>query len=618
MADAILGCRDQRVTLVEIILDTCANTFGESPCTASGEPCFNTWNTCKDQCNFTCQTTSYWFTTCKVPSHLSTAYTPNIVKVDSNPTTLEIGKSFSTRGRIKVTFQDDAHNDLGFDPYWPRGAIPICPSDKPGTLFGRWIERVKYFENRRANVYHGYCDQPLCDFVKESYFIDSVSGPSDSGKVDFVLKDPLILADDKNAQCPRSYPKIVSTQAAGNEFALPFTLGVALDGVDEDPDDDETALPYAQVNKFLLQNNYLLGNPDQDACFTRLRHICIGREVMEVKAVINNATPQGWNIQLLDRGVCGSAIGPHEKGASISFSETFENAHVADVVLRMLTECSELKDIAVSCCDSDAAQLIDFDSFEEYRCSAPLNYVCESIICKPIGLTTLLNELSDQFLFFLYSDSSTGKIVIKNLQPPDCGQIVPVISESQVVKGSFSVKNTDDRYNQITYRHDIIDCSKKIDDENLASSTVVIRADSLREPCDRREFKTRKIKEMKSRWINQCNKYMANANGERWLFLRDCPAHQVTLDVLLETGNCFDMGGFAKIHHSKLQSVNGEYINTYWLLKGKSVVDGCMRLTFERTAFDANMAPCLSCVDPCSTIADVLDDCEPQDCVGVW
>jgi hypothetical protein len=37
----------QPILIVEIDQDKCSRTFGVSPCTASGERCFNTYATCK-------------------------------------------------------------------------------------------------------------------------------------------------------------------------------------------------------------------------------------------------------------------------------------------------------------------------------------------------------------------------------------------------------------------------------------------------------------------------------------------------------------------------------------------------------------------------------------------
>lgn len=615
------GCRGERISLVEFIIDGCANTHGSAPCTATGAQCYNSFNTCQDRCNYVCQTKSYWFSTCgNVPPHiLAQNYTPNIKSISSNPTTLEIGKTFSTRGRIKICFQDIPHNDQGFDPYFPRGAIPIiCAEDVPGTLFGRWIERVKYFQNRRVNVYHGYSDQALCDFVKESYFIDSFTGPDNNCEVCFTLKDPLILAEDKNAECPRTDDKIAASQVIGNESPISLFLGANLDGVDTDPDDDEEAKPYAEVGNYLFRNNFLVGNPEQDRCFMRLKHICIGNEVLEVRAEINNATPQGWNLVLVDRGVCGSTIGPHKIGDKIALAETFEQQHVSDVVCRLLTECSEINEIAVNCCEDDPANLINFDSFKDYRCEAPLNYICETIICKPVGVTTLLKELSEQFLFFLYFDSKTGKITIQNLAPPECSKVVDTIELCDIAKNSFSKKTSEDYYNQITYFYDTADCSKGLSEDNLSKASVTISADALRDACERREYKTRKNKKINSRWINECNEYLAKTNGERWLCIRSCSPETVSIDVTYDYGLCVDLGDYRKISHPKLQSIDGRESDALWLLKGKNDNGDCTKLTFEKADYYNLMAPFFDCEAACPPSIIEENLCGDNECIGIW
>ena len=53
------------VTVLELDLDRCANTYGVLPCTASGGPgeeCYNTWQSCQDK-----------------PNYVKTTFTPEIL-----------------------------------------------------------------------------------------------------------------------------------------------------------------------------------------------------------------------------------------------------------------------------------------------------------------------------------------------------------------------------------------------------------------------------------------------------------------------------------------------------------------------------------------------------------
>lgn len=56
------------VTLVIITLDFCGRTFGVAPCTATGEPCYNTFHTCKDKNAYLKTTRDYEFSSTDVPA----------------------------------------------------------------------------------------------------------------------------------------------------------------------------------------------------------------------------------------------------------------------------------------------------------------------------------------------------------------------------------------------------------------------------------------------------------------------------------------------------------------------------------------------------------------------
>lgn len=607
------GCRDQRVTLIEVIMDVCANVFNTNPCSAAGEPCYNTFNTCRDHCNYACEPKSYIFTTCEVPPHLAIQYTPNVRSVSNSGTQLSLGKTFSTRGRISIDFDDIPHNDLGFDPYWPRGAIPICPSDKPGTLLGRWIARTEYFQNRRVNVYDGYCDQALCEFTKRSYFIDSIAPSGDAGKVTMVLKDPLILVSDKAAVCPSNDARLVAPRIEGNEFPLEFLLGGALDN--NEGEDDQ---PYSQIGQFLFQDNYLAGDPAQDLFFTRLTHVCVGSEVLRVQPEINSAVPQGWNVRLLERATCGTEISAHKIGDQVSAAETFNKQHIADVICRLLTECSEIQEIALAC-SGDVEEIIDFESFEAYRCARPLNYTGEVIICKAEGITTLLDQISEEFLLFLYYDPDMGKIRILDFAPPDCDAEIETIDECEMQKNSLSLRRDTDWNNVVSIYYDITDCSKSLSKSNSNSLAIRVDSDTLRSPAERRKFRARNNKEIVSRWFDSCNSFLPKTMAERRLQLDGTPGLTATIGVKYDKGECFNYGQYVRLNHARIQDIHGEPSTDLWYVTGKSVQGSFTSMTLRRTPFDNGIVAGFNCDTSCPTIAvEVPDDCAVVDCNGVF
>ncbi len=611
-------CNLTPLTLVEVIVEKCANFFQDGACqSTAANPCYRTNNTCTDQCNYACSTESYWFSTCKIPSHLGIYnYVPNVLSTQHEPTKLKLGQTFSTRGKITVCFQDAPHTDEGFDSSWPRGAIPIrCPEDMPGTLWGRLLARHKNLEGLRVNVYTGFCEyELLCQFNKQSYFIDSHTGPDNACKFCLILKDPLVLAE--KSKCPNNESKLVATSNLGSEFPLPFTLGGPMDGLDTDGGN-----PYALIGSNLLQNNYLVGDKEQDDCFKRLRHICVGKEVMRVRAVkSDDVFPAGWNIQLIERGACGSEISAHDGGSPISLAETFKG-HIAEII-KQLFDCMDLEATGLSCCEDDPFCIIDWDSFDEFICCRPLDIITEDVVvCKGETVKTLLDELSAEFMFFLYYDAVDGKIRIKALKPPECDEEIHEVAECDPVDGSFTQRKTDDFYNVVEYDHTIVDCSSGLSAENLADTTAYADADVLRKPCDRRKHKQRSIKSFNSRWISRSNAYLAKTYGYRWALVRECVGKEISFEFTNEYADVFfELGGFNRIcHHKAPQDTEGNPTRDLWIVKGIAPSEKCTRVSFERMPFNDNISPALNCDTNCPTfVTDVLDDCENDDCVGIW
>jgi len=607
------------VTIVVFELDGCGLRFGEGACPGIGDRCYNTFNTCTSPCVFECSPQEFVFSTCELPKSLARQYTPNIISVTDNPTTLEIGKTFSTRQLTRIKFQDIPHNDAGFDPYFPRGVIPICPEDQPGTLMARWIRRVKYFEGRRVSVFRGTCDMDLCDMDRQILYIDKWSGPSSDCVYCLDLVDALSLATDIRAKCPTDQDPIAATSLGVDGFPEPLRLGIALEvPTDSNPDVD----PLGSAGLPLMARNYLSGDPAQDALFARMKHICIDREIIEVEPFISTTPAAGWNLKLKNRARCGSEISSHDVNARIQPVETFENTHIVDVVRRLIEECAGLDTIAQACCTDDNASLIDCQSFDDFRCERPLDFITDTLICKPVGVTTLLNELSTQFLFNLYYDANNSRIRISGLRPGcPLDDDLPEFTECMMSKMSLTGSNQGDHYSRVVYYHSLIDWTDSIEQENTSNATAEANIDSGRMACDRRTWRTVRTKEFVSRWITDRNQYLARAYAKRWLRLRECDAETVRFETTLALAQCIELNGAAILNHPKLQDVDGSNDTaTQWLLKGYSPQSGdCAVLTFERAAL-GEISPCFDCdAGDCSTpLVTEMDSCEIPDCVEVW
>lgn len=102
--------------VLELDVDSCANTFGVAPCTATGIQCYNTFNTCKDKSNYikTIKTYKFGSRGLVVPGELVRPY---ISSVSVSPTEIKPGEGLAIRSRTQIKLIDEPDNDSEMDPY---------------------------------------------------------------------------------------------------------------------------------------------------------------------------------------------------------------------------------------------------------------------------------------------------------------------------------------------------------------------------------------------------------------------------------------------------------------------------------------------------------------------
>lgn len=189
------------VTVVELDLDTCANVYGTSPCTAAvgvtgAAKCFNTFKTCQDRANFEKRVKTYRLTTPFAPIPAGEQVFPCIESVSMAPTKLEM-KGLSLRASISITCQDFPYHDRGLDPY-----VKERPAWQ-GTFFGKLKKRNPYVVNRPIRINTSYIgDDGKVYGETHHYLISSIDGPDSNGRVTIKARDALSLADENKAQVP--------------------------------------------------------------------------------------------------------------------------------------------------------------------------------------------------------------------------------------------------------------------------------------------------------------------------------------------------------------------------------------------------------------------------------
>ncbi len=615
------GCAPDPILIAEFILDECEHEFGVAPCTATGDPCYKDWNNCRDRCNFqkNCDGKSIWMSTCDIPKQLGIFnYLPWIVKssIQWNPSTALLGETFSTRGGGSFCVRDLPHTDQGFDPYWPRdGFIPLCPEDMSGTLISRWVERVKYFEGRRINLYSGHCDmEDICDFNKQSFLLDNPRGPNADCEFCFEYKDIINATEGK--QVPDQSDKKIAV-FSGDPFPFPMTLGVDLDGVPDE--DDPDAAPFSQIGLPLLVDNYHQGEPEQDACILNTKHICIDGEALPVRAYTNNAVPAGWNFFLEGRAACGSTLKAHERGAEITLAKTYPcGMHIGNVICDVLI-ASGIEETFTLCCEEDGPSVIDFDALKQWICENPHAQLTEDVlICEPEDLNDLLSSLSVDFGFLLLQKNN--RVFIRSIRP-ECEEDIVVINTCDIEKLTYSVDDDlQDRFSQIIIRHAVRDWTQAIEEGNHASTTKVLYTDVEEEQCDKKGWAYTKTKEIDTRWFGRRSEFLAQTAAERLLLLLNCPPKRAKFSILQSKAQCLCVGDKVKLQYRKAQNMEGEFSDKLWMVQSAAPIETgvCHEIVMQEMPFDESTYACFTCEGNCpSVIPEQTDDCN-SDCLAVF
>ena len=206
------------IQIVEIQQPLCENAYGVSPCTAVGtadQKCYNTRATCQDTANFALGDPLKLYFAKGMVAEIGVSgadyIIPSLVSVSTSPTRINLASAnpdaqgLGNRAVCNITFADHAHSDRVVDPYIDgRSWNPLDASR--GSFWTRWIVRNKYRQNVVIIVYEGYAGQSLAEMTSRQYFLQSVSGPDDSGRVTIQGKDILARIEERKAQAPVASP----------------------------------------------------------------------------------------------------------------------------------------------------------------------------------------------------------------------------------------------------------------------------------------------------------------------------------------------------------------------------------------------------------------------------
>lgn len=465
------------ITIVELILDRCAEVYGVAPCTAAlsaGNECYNTRGTCQDTPNYNPAGFIYRFmqTNRNIPAGFFGI--PCLESVSITPAKLTPGKGLGPLGSVSIKMNDFPHHDRGVDPYV--ATRTYTPEDQ-GTYWGKLLARNPHYQGRILKVYTGYAGSTWpTDYEQRWYIIERIDGPDAKGAVTIVGKDPLKLVDDDRARCPKMtvHPEFLSDGTTPNPLAgKPVTLLYAITETDVTNlyadwggDTADSGAPFdltgwvkvgEELIYYLLRSDGFPGSPDFGGIFGPLA-----------------------------RGSLGTDASEHAVGDHVQAVKNWWGVRVVDVVLDLLQNYTDIDPSFISAANFDPDGWLS-------------GVLVNAQIAEPTGVRTLLAELAEQCLFDLWWDEVAQVIRLKPLGPPVSA--LSIDDAGNIVAGTAVVKSDpNNRVSQVWLFYDQIDPTKGLtEDGNF--NRVYIASDVNSESAS--EYGSSRVQQVRSRWFKR-------------------------------------------------------------------------------------------------------------------
>lgn len=415
------------IQIVELLQPFCANAFGVAPCTATGTAdtkCYNTRSSCQSAANFTLGTPlSLFFSSGRVAEQVVSGapyIIPSLISVSTTPTKINIAGSnpdssgLGNRAVCSIVLQDHQHSDRRVDPYVDgRSWDPL--SRERGSFWTRWLVRNKYRQNIVIRVYEGYAGQALSAMVKRTYFLQSISGPDDSGRVTIQGKDVLSRIEERKAQAPAASP------------------GKLYIGIN------------ASVTSFEVTNAVAADYPAPGT-------VRIGDELMTYSAV--GASANGVTLTISARGSDNSIAAAHSANDTVQLCLRITGTRVDTLLQTLLSTYGGISTTYLNL----TAWAAEIDS---YRTA----YLLSSLITEPTAVSALVAEIQEQSLVYLWWDERQAKVNLRAVRGLDA-EPPTITAETHIIEGSFALSEKPrERTSQVWVYYARNDYVKAVDDQ---------------------------------------------------------------------------------------------------------------------------------------------------------
>lgn len=448
------------VQIVEIDQDYCGNAYGVGACTAligttGSIKCFNTYKTCQDPENFDKQSITLRFAKAQTDLPDEEYLIPSLKSVSTSSTKLNIGsrsgteKPLGKRASVSITITDHPHSDNFVDPYVSERAYN--PLER-GTFWGKWLKRNPYYNGRNIRVLDGYFGQTLAEMQTRHYVIESISLPNSLGTVAIKAQDILRLADDDKAQAP-----LLSNGKLLSDITTASTSLVITGGVESEYNQGGTSI--IRINDELMSYTSLAVGVDGDITLSGL-----------------------------GRGNSGTEIDDHDLDDSVQGCLEYSNIR-PDIIAR---------DLLLNYGNIDTAYIDDV-AWDDEGTTWYGSVDGTRIISEPTGVTELLGELCEQYMFYIWWNELTQLINFKAIAP-EFTTPVTLTEENHFLQNKTSLTtDADQRVSEVWFSYlpktPVDDLDKRDSFRRTTARVDPTASSSL-------EYGERKVYEIFSGWLD--------------------------------------------------------------------------------------------------------------------
>lgn len=570
------SCYNHPLGVIDIHLQRCTKKVGVS-CNGSGS-CVESHKTCDDLCNYECEIRDNTYTTPCETDITGGMYQANIVSLpEIKGSKNKLCEGMPTASEIIIPMSDTKTCDWLDNPNLE--LQEHVGSAAPGTALSKFKKR-HHLEGRRFTYHNGFdCTNFPSDFISRDYWIKSFLP---SGDCEYSLKgeDALGFFNLKDSK----YPLDIKGKTASK-------------------------LPTVVPSNLLWQ----LKDVPADT-----QAVCYGGEAIKIENV------SGEFFRVVERAACNSTLTSEEIkiGESVTVAGYLpERMTTADLMVKLLHQDGEGLPIKDQNCDCGPFTecLIDIVKFNEFAECYPLDYIPETIICKPTPIKQLMNEISFSFMTMPRINRDTGKIEPYKHKPP-CGEIKS-INLKQIDNCEISWKTSPlIPITTVTLKSHPVDCTKGIDDSNLSDENYKPNAGAFGDACTNPAWLPKSEKVLKTRFIGKSNRAHSTIAVQRLEYILKQDQQAFSFEIHASQMD-FQSTDFRSIEHPELQNDDGTPSNQVWWINQIDDLPGaCHRVHVESSGFDTRekWGIGMFCDDECPIQLCDTDECGGRDWNRVW